>query len=96
MSKHKLIYQIYPTAIGTLRDINEKIPLIAELGVDYIWLSPIFVSPWVDGGYDVADYTKIDPHFGSMTDFKQLVKTCNRYNIGVLLDLVLNHTSTEL
>ena len=93
MDKHKLIYQIYPTAIGSLEEIGEKIPLIAELGVDYIWLSPIFVSPWVDGGYDVADYKKIDPRFGKIEDFNQLVKTCKKYNIGVLLDLVINHTS---
>lgn len=95
MSKHKLIYQIYPTAIGTLRDIADKIPLIAKLDVDYIWLSPIFLSPWVDGGYDVADYCKIDPRFGNMVDFRHLVSVCDKYNIGILLDLVLNHTSSE-
>ena len=95
MSKHKLIYQIYPTAIGTLEEIKDKIPLIAELGVDYIWLSPIFVSPWVDGGYDVADYKKIDPRFGSMSDFRRLINTCDKYKISILLDLVLNHTSSE-
>jgi glycosidase len=95
MSKHKLIYQIYPTAIGTLRDIADRIPLIAKLNVDYIWMSPIFYSPWVDGGYDVADYKRIDPRFGTMNDFRHLVAVCKKYNIGILNDLVLNHTSSE-
>ncbi len=95
MAGHKLIYQIYPTAIGSLRDIADKIPLIARLDVDYIWLSPIFFSPWIDGGYDVADYKKIDPRFGNMNDFRHLVTVCDKYDIKILLDLVLNHTSTE-
>ncbi len=95
MSKHKLIYQIYPTAIGTLSDIADKIPLIAKLGVDYIWLSPVFYSPWVDGGYDVADYKRIDPRFGNMNAFRHLVGVCNKYHIGILHDLVLNHTSNQ-
>ena len=99
-SKHdvagrKLIYQIYPTAIGDLRDIKDALPLIAKLKPDYIWLNPIFVSPWVDGGYDVADYCKIDPRFGTMADFKRLVTEAKKYNIGILLDLVLNHTSNQ-
>ena len=99
-SKHdvvgrKLIYQIYPTAIGDLRDIKDALPLIAKLKPDYIWLNPIFVSPWVDGGYDVADYCKIDPRFGTMADFKRLVAEAKKYNIGILLDLVLNHTSNQ-
>ena len=95
MSKHKLIYQVYPTAMGTLRDITEKIPLIAKLHPDYIWLSPIFLSPWVDGGYDVADYCKIDPRFGNLNDFRRLVTTAKAYHIDILLDLVVNHTSSE-
>lgn len=95
MSKHKLIYQIYPSAIGTLQDISDRIPLIAKLGMDYIWISPIFFSPWVDGGYDVADYKRIDPRFGTMNDFRHLVTVCKKYNIGILNDLVLNHTSSE-
>ncbi|MBO4855400.1 hypothetical protein J5500_03290 [Candidatus Saccharibacteria bacterium] len=95
MKKRKLIYQVYPTAIGSLRDITDKIPLIAKLQPDYIWLSPIFQSPWVDGGYDVSDYCKIDPRFGNMADFNKLVATAKKYNIGILMDLVLNHTSSE-
>lgn len=95
MSKHKLIYQIYPSAMGTLSDIADKIPLLAKLDIDYIWLSPVFLSPWVDGGYDVADYKKIDPRFGNMNDWKHLVSICNEHGIGILHDLVLNHTSNE-
>ncbi len=95
MKKRKLIYQVYPTAIGSLRDIADKIPLIAKLQPDYIWLSPIFLSPWVDGGYDVSDYCKIDPRFGNMSDFNKLIAVAKKYQIGVLLDLVINHTSTE-
>ena len=95
MKKRKLIYQVYPTTIGSLRDITDKIPIIAKLHPDYIWLSPIFLSPWVDGGYDVSDYCKIDPRFGNMSDFNKLISTAKKYNIGILLDLVLNHTSTE-
>ena len=96
MAKQNLIYQIYPNAVGDLRAITEKIPLIAEkLHPDYIWLSPIFQSPWRDGGYDVSDYYKIDPRFGSMADFRRLIKVAKRHKIGILLDLVINHTSNE-
>lgn len=95
MSKHKLIYQVYPTAMGTLQDIAEHIPLLARLGMDYIWLSPIYLSPWMDGGYDVQDYCKIDPRFGNMTDFRHLISVCKKHHIGVLMDLVINHTSSE-
>lgn len=96
MAKHKLIYQIYPSAVGDLRDIADKIPLIAaKLQPDYIWISPFFKSPWVDGGYDVSDYCKIEPRFGNMRDFRHLVNVAKKYNIGILLDLVINHTSIE-
>ena len=96
MAKHKLIYQIYPSAIGDLRDIAAKIPLIAsKIHPDYIWISPIFQSPWVDGGYDVSDYCKIDPRFGNMRDFRHLISVAEKYNIGIMLDLVINHTSIE-
>ena len=96
MVERKLIYQIYPTAVGSLRDIADKIPQIAEfVQPDYIWLNPIFASPWIDGGYDVSDYKKIDPRFGNMNDFRHLVATAKKYKIGILLDLVMNHTSSE-
>ena len=96
MNKHKLIYQIYPSAVGDLRDIAAIIPRIAEkLHPDYIWLNPFFESPWVDGGYDVKDYCKIATRFGKLKDFEYLVKVANKYNIGILIDLVINHTSVE-
>jgi glycosidase len=96
MAKHKLIYQIYPSAVGDLRDIADKIPLIAsKLHPDYIWISPFFQSPWIDGGYDVSDYCKIEPRFGTIYDFRRLVAVAKRYNIGILIDLVLNHTSVN-
>ncbi len=96
MAKHKLIYQIYPSAVGDLRDIADKIPLIAaKLQPDYIWISPFFKSPWIDGGYDVSDYCKIEQRFGNMRDFHHLITVAKKYNIGILLDLVINHTSIE-
>ena len=96
MAKRALIYQIYPTAYGNLKFITNKLPEIAEsIGPDYIWFSPFFLSPWREGGYDVADYRVIDPRFGTMSDFKQLLKTAEKYHIKILLDLVLNHTSDQ-
>jgi glycosidase len=96
MAKRALIYQIYPTAYGDLKFVANKIPEIAaNIKPDYIWFSPFFLSPWQDGGYDVADYLKIDPRFGTMSDFKALMKVAEKYNIKIVLDLVLNHTSDQ-
>ena len=96
MANRALIYQIYPASFGTLRRITQKIPEIAEnIAPDYIWLSPIFLSPWREGGYDVADYREIDPRFGTQKDFKNLIQTAKKHHIGILLDLVLNHTSID-
>ena len=97
------IYQIYPksfrdttgSGIGDLRGVIEKIPYIASLGIDMIWFNPFFVSPQRDGGYDVADYYNIDPAIGTMDDFDELVRALTDNGIGVMLDMVLNHTSTE-
>ena len=70
MNKHTLIYQIYPSSVGDLRDIAAIIPRIAEkLHPNYIWLNPFFESPWNDGGYDVSNYYRIEPRFGKMKDF---------------------------
>ena len=96
------IYQIYPksfrdttgSGIGDLRGVIEKIPYIASLGIDMIWFNPFFVSPQRDGGYDVADYYNIDPAIGTMDDFDELVRALADNGIGVMLDMVLNHTST--
>ncbi len=98
-----IIYQIYPRSfadsnndgIGDLPGIISKLDYLEALGVDAIWLSPIYPSPDVDFGYDVADYTSIDPKFGTMQDFEELVKLAKKRNIHIILDLVLNHTSDQ-
>lgn len=101
--KKKVIYQIYPKSFndsngdgfGDLRGITEKLDYIKELGVDYIWLTPVFISPQRDNGYDVADYYNIDERFGTMDDFDELMKECKVRGIDVMFDMVFNHTSTE-
>ena len=71
------------------------LPRLKNLDVDYVWLSPFYPSPWKDGGYDVSDYCAVNPRFGTMEDFDDFVKEANKLGIKVLIDLVLNHTSTE-
>jgi len=98
-----VVYQIYPRSfqdsdgdgIGDLPGITSRLDYLAWLGVDAIWLSPIFPSPMADFGYDVADYTGIDPCFGTMDDFDQLLAAAHARGIKLLLDLVPNHTSDE-
>jgi alpha-glucosidase len=98
-----VIYQIYPRSfydsngdgIGDLEGIRQKLDYLQDLGVDAIWLSPIYPTPDADFGYDVADYMDIDPKFGTLDDFKALVKDAKERNIHLVLDLVLNHTSDQ-
>ncbi|PKN85411.1 MAG: glucohydrolase, partial [Chloroflexi bacterium HGW-Chloroflexi-7] len=98
-----VIFQIYPRSfadsngdgIGDLPGITGKLDYLAELGVDAIWLSPINPSPDKDFGYDVADYKGIDPKYGTMADFEELVKQAHERKIRVILDLVMNHTSDQ-
>lgn len=98
-----IIYQIYPRSfadtnndgVGDIQGIIGKLDYLQALGIDAIWLSPIYPSPDVDFGYDVADYTSIDPKFGSMKDFEQLVRESKKRDIHIILDLVLNHTSDQ-
>ena len=98
-----VVYQIYPRSfrdstgdgVGDLRGIVERVPYIASLGVDYVWLNPFFPSPGCDNGYDVSDYCAVDPAMGSLEDFDDLVAALGAHGIGVMLDMVLNHTSTE-
>ena len=71
------------------------LPKLWELGVDYVWVSPFYPSPWKDGGYDISDYCAVNPRFGTMEDFDVFVREARRFEIKVLIDLVLNHTSTE-
>lgn len=99
----KVIYQIYPKSfydangdgIGDLRGIIEKIDYIKKLNVDMIWFNPFYVSPQNDNGYDIANYREIDPLFGTMADFEELQAKLADIGVGVMLDMVLNHCSTE-
>ena len=99
----KVVYQIYPRSfydtdgdgIGDLRGITARLDYLSELGIDYIWITPFFVSPQRDHGYAIADYRKIDERFGTMSDFEELSRTAHEKGIGIMLDMVFNHTSTE-
>lgn len=98
-----VIYQIYPRSFldtngdgtGDLRGITAKLDYLKWLGVDILWISPIFLSPMVDFGYDVADYTQIDPLFGTMEDFDELLAAAHQRDLKILLDFVPNHTSDQ-
>ena len=101
--KDKVVYQIYPKSfrdsngdgLGDILGIVEKLDYLKDLGVDYIWTTPFFISPQRDNGYDVADYLNIDPRFGTMEDLETLIREADKRNIGLMLDMVFNHTSTE-
>ena len=101
--KKKVVYQIYPKSykdttgngVGDLRGIISKLPYLEELGVDVIWLNPFYPSPQRDNGYDISDYTAVNPLFGSMADFEDLVQKGKSHGIDIMLDMVLNHCSTE-
>lgn len=101
--KHGVIYHIFPKSfydsdndgIGDIRGIIQKLPYLKKLGVDAIWLSPVFISPQIDAGYDVSDYLNIDPIFGSKRIFKKLLDAAHKKGIRVIIDMVLNHTSVE-
>lgn len=100
---NKIIYQIYPKSFkdsngdgfGDLPGIVEKLDYLKDLGIDYLWLTPVFSSPQRDNGYDIASYTEIDQRFGNMEYFEILVKEADKRNIGIVLDMVFNHTSTD-
>jgi alpha-glucosidase len=98
-----IIYQIYPRSfsdsnqdgLGDLKGILAHLDYLSDLGIDAIWLSPVYPSPDVDFGYDVNDYNAIDPRFGTLEDFDLLVSESHRRGIHIILDLVLNHTSDQ-
>ena len=100
---NKVIYQVYPKSFkdsngdgeGDIKGIIEKLDYLKELGIDYLWITPVFLSPMNDNGYDVADYYKINPQFGTMDDMDELIRQCNERGIGLMLDMVFNHTSTD-
>ncbi|EHI68854.1 alpha,alpha-phosphotrehalase [Streptococcus ictaluri] len=103
IDKRKVVYQIYPKSykdttgngVGDLRGIIEKLPYLSELGIDMIWLNPFYPSPQRDNGYDVSDYKAVNPEFGTMADFEALVAAGRDYEIDFMLDMVLNHCSTD-
>ncbi|GAA3066428.1 hypothetical protein GCM10020000_58200 [Streptomyces olivoverticillatus] len=98
-----VIYQVYVRSfadsdgdgIGDLRGIRERLPYLAELGVDALWLTPFYASPQADGGYDVADYRAVDPLFGQLSDADDLVREAHRLGLRVIVDIVPNHTSDQ-
>ena len=100
---NKVVYQIYPKSfrdangdgIGDLGGVIGKLDYLQELGADYLWLPPFFVSPQRDNGYDVADYYAIDPIFGTMQQAELLIHEAKKHGMGIMLDMVFNHTSTE-
>ncbi len=101
--KHGVIYHIYPRSfkdsnndgIGDLPGIIEKLPYLVDLGVDAIWLSPIYPSPFKDSGYDISDYTAISQDYGDLSDFRLLLNLAHEAEIKVIMDLVMNHTSDQ-
>ena len=101
--KDKVVYQIYPKSFrdsdgdgcGDLRGIIEKLDYLKWLGVDYVWSTPFFLSPQRDNGYDIADYYQVDPAFGTMEDAEELIREAGKRGIGIMFDMVFNHTSTE-
>lgn len=103
LDKTKVVYQIYPKSfkdttgngIGDFQGVIEKIPYLKELGVDMVWLNPFYPSPQRDNGYDISDYTAVNPLFGTMSDFEEMVQVGKEYGIDFMLDMVLNHCSTE-
>src|SRR5579871_5578526 len=98
-----IIYQVYPRSfqdtngdgVGDLRGIIDRLDYLVALGIDALWLSPIYPSPMKDFGYDVSDYTGVDPLFGSLDDFAALVDGVHRRGLKLILDYVPNHTSNE-
>lgn len=99
----KTAYQVYPKSfydtngdgIGDLRGVTRKLDYLKELGVDIVWLSPIYCSPLADQGYDISDYYNIDPRFGTMDDMDELLAEAKKRDMHILMDLVVNHCSDE-
>ena len=101
--KRAVVYQIYPRSfqdsngdgIGDLQGIISRLGYLEQLGIDAVWLSPVYRSPQDDNGYDISDYQDIDPMFGTMADMEELIQKAREHNIRIVMDLVLNHTSDE-
>ncbi len=101
--KHAFVYEIYPRSfgdsngdgIGDLNGITEHLDYLQKLGVDAIWIAPMYPSPQVDFGYDISDYENVDPQYGTMADFDRMQKQANQHHVRILLDMVMNHTSDK-
>lgn len=101
--KKAVVYQVYPKSfqdsngdgIGDIPGIISRLEYLEKLGIDAIWLSPVYLSPGVDNGYDISDYQKIDPQYGTMEDMDNLIKEAKKHHIRIIMDLVLNHTSDQ-
>ena len=101
--KHAVIYEIYPRSfqdsngdgVGDIRGITSRLDYLQDLGIDAIWITPMYPSPGIDYGYDISDYTAIDPEYGTMADFDRLVAKAKKRNIRVIMDYVINHTSDQ-
>lgn len=99
----KVVYEIYPKSFydttgngtGDLKGVIAKLDYLQKLGVDYIWLTPFYLSPQNDNGYDIADYYSIDPSYGTMEDVELLIAEAKKRNIYLMFDMVFNHVSTE-
>jgi len=101
--REAVVYQVYPASFknstgngkGDLNGITSKLAYLKDLGVDIVWLSPIYVSPMIDMGYDISDYRAINPDFGTMEDWENLVEKAHEIEMRVVMDLVVNHTSDQ-
>ena len=101
--KNKVVYQVYPKSFcdsngdgeGDLKGITSKLDYLQELGVEMLWSTPFFPSPQRDNGYDVSNYCAVDPRFGTMEELEELIAEADKRNIGLMFDMVFNHTSTE-
>ncbi len=101
--KNGVIYQIYPKSFqdttgsgtGDINGITQRLDYLKTLGVDALWLTPMYLSPQIDNGYDVADYCEIDPAYGTLEDFERLTAEAHQRGIRIVMDMVFNHTSTH-
>ena len=101
--QNAVVYQVYPRSyqdsngdgVGDLAGLTQRLPYIKRLGADVIWLNPIYQSPDKDNGYDISDYQAIQPVYGSMADFDQMLATAHQTGLKILMDLVVNHTSDQ-
>jgi alpha-glucosidase len=101
--KNAVIYEVYPRSfqdtngdgIGDLNGITARLDYLKDLGIDAIWLTPVYPSPQVDFGYDISDYKNIDPQYGTLADFDRLIAEANKRHIRVIMDMVMNHTSDQ-